>query len=149
MSETALSKSIREAQRLVIPCSPPSLNDLIDAHAFTFGKGKSRSNGYQKIKKHWANVVAVAVRKCRLRPVDACSLHFHFSEKDRRRDPDNIASGGAKVIIDGLVKAGVLKGDGWATVKGLSFTWSVGAPRTTVVIYEPPLGSAADLGRLQ
>lgn len=43
---------------------------------------------------------------------------FHWYEKNKRRDPDNIAFA-KKFIFDALVKAGILDNDGWKQVSEL------------------------------
>lgn len=55
-----------------------------------------------------------------IKPVPACYLHIRYFEPDRRRDPDNVFSGGAKIVFDALVGAGVLEDDGWRCVWGIS-----------------------------
>lgn len=43
-------------------------------------------------------------------------LTLDFREPNRRRDPDNIYTGGTKVILDALVQAGILPSDGQTTL---------------------------------
>jgi hypothetical protein len=54
-------------------------------------------------------------------------------EKNRRRDQDNIAAG-KKLVIDGLVQAGVLAGDGWKYVRGFFDEFSVDPTRPGVMV---------------
>lgn len=51
---------------------------------------------------------------------------------------DNISSFGRKVIQDALVKAGVLRNDGWKEIRGFSDRFAVDAenPRIEVEIEE-------------
>lgn len=49
---------------------------------------------------------------------------FHWVEKDKRRDHDNVAFA-KKFILDALVKTGVLKGDGWKHVIGFIDLFSI------------------------
>ena len=65
-------------------------------------------------------------------------IHYKFIEKDRRRDKDNIASFGMKVIQDSLVKAGTIKNDGWKEVGSFSFSFGVDKenPRIEVFLEE-------------
>jgi len=62
---------------------------------------------------------------------------FTWYEENRRRDKDNIAFA-KKFIFDGLVKAGVLKGDGWDYVAGFSDDFKVDKhkPRVEIEIRE-------------
>lgn len=47
-------------------------------------------------------------------------LKIVWYEKDIRRDIDNVAAGGTKMILDGLVNSGVLKDDSRRYVKEIS-----------------------------
>ena len=60
--------------------------------------------------------------------------------QDKRTDPDNIAAGGRKVILDGLVEGGILPDDGWGDVEGFSDTFAVDKenPRVEVEIADVP-----------
>lgn len=92
----------------------PGLNDLI-----TSAKGfRGRGYGYAKLKRKWNDRVIQAVKSFGLQPMARVRFHFLWREKARRRDPDNIAGGGHKVVIDGLVNAGILANDGWNEVAG-------------------------------
>jgi len=52
-------------------------------------------------------------------PVEISCLWFR---KDQRTDPDNIAFG-IKFILDGFVKANLLKGDNWKFIKGIGHSF--------------------------
>lgn len=94
----------------------PGMNELIES-----AKAGGRGMGYAKLKKVWTENVWALAKVAQLKPiVGRAKLHFHWIERDKRRDPDNIAAGGRKLILDGLVMAGVLEGDGWRFVD----TWS-------------------------
>lgn len=64
-------------------------------------------------------------------------IDFHWFEANMKRDQDNIAFA-KKFIQDALVKMGVLQGDGWRYVKGLSDDFDIdkAAPRIEVLITE-------------
>ena len=47
---------------------------------------------------------------------------FTWFRKDERTDPDNIAFA-TKFILDGFVKGGLLEGDGWKYINGISNTF--------------------------
>ena len=51
-------------------------------------------------------------------PVKTAYLRFTWGEPNKKRDPDNIAAGGRKFILDALVHSGILPNDGWANVTG-------------------------------
>ena len=65
-------------------------------------------------------------------------IHYHWYEPNRRRDLDNIAGFGHKVIQDALVECGVLANDGWKEVCGFTDTFSVSQkePYITVELEE-------------
>jgi len=51
-------------------------------------------------------------------------VSFTWFCKDKRQDPDNIAFA-KKFILDGFVKAGVLKNDGWKQIRSFKDTFMV------------------------
>ena len=65
-------------------------------------------------------------------------LKYDFYEPNKRRDLDNVASFAMKVIQDALVKAGVLKNDGWEQILGFTtqFYCDPKRPRIEVTIVE-------------
>lgn len=120
-------------QVLWIPGQLPSLNDLLYAHG-TGGGGSG--NSYARLKRKWTDDIALLARVGRLMPVECVRLRFTWREKDRRRDPDNVAGGGRKLILDGLVRAKVLKNDGWDEVAGFSDIWEIAAKPGVLVLLE-------------
>lgn len=122
-------------QRLWIAGRLPGLNEVIAAAKGAGGRG----HAYAKMKRDLGELVWVLAKAARLRPVTRARLAFRWVEKDRRRDPDNVSSAGRKFILDGLVKAGVLPGDGWAAIAGWSDTFEVGAKHgVEITIKEEP-----------
>jgi hypothetical protein len=116
-------------QTLWIPDRLPGLNEVIAA-----AKGRGgRGHAYAKMKRDLGEFVWANAKAARLRPVRRARLHFLWVEKDRRRDPDNVSSAGRKFILDGLVKAGVLPGDGWAAIESWSDTFTVDAKHGVAV----------------
>ena len=116
---------------LVIHGRLPGLNEYTKA---------CRSNAHvgAKMKKNAEEaVIAVINEQLKhvkiLRPVE---MDFLWIEKDRRRDPDNVSSFGRKVILDALVKAGVLPDDSFRYVKGFNDSFLVDSvyPRIEVKI---------------
>jgi Holliday junction resolvase RusA-like endonuclease len=105
----------------------PSMNDMIAAAKGFGGSGY----GYSKLKKQWTDTVALLARAHKLTPVQRCRLRFDWCEAKpsktcKSRDPDNIAAGGRKVVLDGLVAAGVLPDDSAKYVLGWVDTFAVG-----------------------
>ena len=99
--------------RLVIDGTMPGINQWRDAIQ------ASRFKGRDMTEKHTERAACLA-REQKLptfeRPV---LLTFHWYEPNSLRDLDNVAGAGQKFVIDGLVKAGVLRGDGQKWVQGI------------------------------
>jgi len=74
--------------------------------------------GYDELRKLYLarlRPVVAATRQCApLRP----AFSFIWFERTQHRDPDNVRAGGTKLILDALVMAGVIPGDGAAVVDG-------------------------------
>lgn len=105
--------------KLILPFTFPGLNDYIAAE-------RSHRQKAAKMKRDWQNAVMLCIRSQRLPKFDGpVYMYYTWVEKDRRRDKDNIAAFGRKVIQDALVKAGVLKNDGWANIEGFSDRFAV------------------------
>jgi len=118
---------------LWIPGPLPGLNELIAAAKGAGGTGRA----YSRLKRQWTDTVWALAKSARLESFETPVLiTFEWVERDRRRDPDNVAAGGRKLILDGLVAAGVLKGDGWSHVRGWTDDFSVFAksPGVTVTL---------------
>jgi hypothetical protein len=108
---------------LWVPGPLPGLNELIEAAKGSGGKGMR----YAALKRDWTMVIAGLARRAKLPALTGMVFfRFNWTEPDRRRDPDNVAGGGRKLILDGLVAAGVLRGDGWATVHHWADNFAVG-----------------------
>jgi Holliday junction resolvase RusA-like endonuclease len=118
---------------VVIRGAFPGLNEYINAE---------RTNRYKAAAmKRQCQGVVVRCAKSQLRgfrPKGAVVMAFAWYERDRRRDKDNVAAFGRKVIQDGLVAAGVLKNDGWKEIAGFTDAFFVDklAPRIEVTITE-------------
>lgn len=119
--------------RLVVP-RLDGLNEYTSAN---------RQNPYMgaKMKKQNEALVITALKEQQLDTAKFSKpvwMNFRWVEKNRRRDMDNISSFGRKVILDALVKQGVLQDDGWKYVKGFAdrFTVDKNDPRVEVEIIE-------------
>ena len=111
--------------KIVINRLPPSNNRFI---------GRNARWEYQDIKKQWAQLIRLAARP----PSEpyrkaVVSIRYFFPDK-RRRDPDNYSG---KMILDGLVRCGVLADDSFACVRlDLSAGYDKENPRTEITITE-------------
>jgi hypothetical protein len=105
-------------QELTIPGPLPGLNDMV-------ANGPHGRFKYQKLKKRWAEAIALLCVSQKLRPVKRAKFHYYVVEPNRRRDPSNFCFGAAKFIEDALQAAGYLATDGWDGVYSFSFEWQL------------------------
>lgn len=130
------------SQTLWYPGSLPGLNELIAARmrrATKSGKRKKWWNAYSEVKRQAEQNIALAILRCKLRPVSCGVFHYHFACFALRRDPSNLAAGAIKLIEDSLVGAGILPNDGPKQVLGIVQTFSLDRerPGIRVTIYSP------------
>ncbi len=118
---------------LIIPGRLDGLNNYIAA---------CRKNPYagNQMKQHNEQIVLWEIRQ-QLRNVrieNPVELEFYWYEPNKRRDHDNVSSFGRKVIQDALVKASVLKDDGWDYIDGFRdvFLLDRTNPRIEIIIKE-------------
>ena len=126
--------------KLVIPGVLPNLNDYIAAERRHRQKAAA-------MKRRTEQVIALAARK-QLRGVRFTGpvvMGYCWYEPNRRRDKDNVSSFGRKCIQDALVRAGVLKNDGWGEIESFSDRFFVDKdnPRVEVTIEERKSGQGA------
>lgn len=100
-----------------VPLKFPSLNEYINA---------CRNNKYTgaQMKRSCEQQTAIFLRKVPAIP-GAVEINFHWIEKDRRRDLDNIAFA-KKFILDAMVGVGILPDDSQRYVKALSDSFEIG-----------------------
>lgn len=91
--------------KLVILGRLPGLNEYISV------MNRNRFIG-AKMKKENTQLVAWEAKAQKLRKCQPVEIIFTWYEPNMKRDKDNIAFA-KKFILDGLVTAGVLEGDGW------------------------------------
>lgn len=97
----------------------PGLNELLNQKATTSGKW----NGYNALKCQWYGQIALLARAKGIGMQSPGFASFLFCEPTQRRDPDNIVSGGCKLLFDSLVGCDVLPGDGWGNNLGFVGFW--------------------------
>ena len=106
----------------------PGLNELIEAER------RNRFIG-AKLKKQYEAVVMRAARSLgNVEFEEPVYMVYHWYEKDRRRDKDNICAFGRKVIQDALVKARFLRNDGWKNIAGFEDRFYVDQDKPRVVV---------------
>jgi len=120
-------KTIKESttHSFFIPGPLPGLNELLLAKSVMGipGRKGARFSRYNKLKKHWEEIIAQEAHGIPYIALPV-TIRFHWVEKGRRRDPDNIAAA-KKLILDALVSCGVFQGDGWKHIAGFSDEFSV------------------------
>ena len=98
----------------------PGINQLIDDAK----SGRGKFNAYSRTKKKWTGHLARIFRGEGVKPLRRVDLRCEWHDtKSQRRDPDNVAGGGTKMILDALVLAGVIKNDTFRYVKSISHTF--------------------------
>ena len=111
--------------RYTIPSVPPSNNEYI---------GRDNRWKYQEIKKQWALLVAAYCRPRPHAPLEHASVTLVYCFGDnRRRDLDNYSG---KMILDGLVKAGIIRDDSFERIDLTLRRVYDGAKRTEVIVEE-------------
>ena len=114
----------------------PGCNEYINAQR------RDRQLG-ARMKRETEDHILLAIRQ-QLRGVrfeEPVVMHYLWVEKNRRRDKDNIAFA-RKFVQDALVKAGVLRNDGWGEIAGFSDTFAVDDKRTRVEVEILEVGTA-------
>lgn len=120
-------------QTLWVPGKLPNLNDMIAAAKGARGRGYL----YSKMKKEWTSTVSLLAKAAGLTThTGPVRVHFVYHEETKRRDLDGVSGGARKLILDGLVDAGVLPNDGPKHVVGLvdEVVYGAGKPGVLVVI---------------
>ena len=118
-------------QTFFIPGPLPGLNELVNA-----AKGRYGRHEYTRMKNECEEKVILFAHA--IHPVAIVRFQFHWMEKDKRRDLDNISAGGRKIILDALVRGGKIPGDGWKNVRGWNDEFGVSktAPGVYVTIID-------------
>jgi len=131
-----------------IPFALPTLNELEAARgkiaAGSRAGDSTRWNQYNETKRRLqADVVShiIAQRVPKLPPPEIpYRLQFTWTCADRRSDPDNIAAGGRKILLDAMarlrvtrgafrtVSAGIIHCDGWHCIGWWQDFFDVGPP---------------------
>lgn len=90
---------------------------------------------YANMKKDYTALVQMSAEK--LPKIERADFTINWYCRDKRKDKDNIMAG-QKFIFDGLVKAGVLKNDGWSEIDQVLHRFDVDKnnPRIEVEIFE-------------
>lgn len=122
-------------QVLFFPGPLPGLNELIEA-AKTKRCDNRQGSAYTTMKKQYGEDLHWQLLAQKAHHVARAFLIFHWIERDDNRDPDNVAAGGRKILLDAMVQAGVLVDDSRAYVAGWEDVFPIDAehPGVRVVI---------------
>lgn len=106
----------------------PGLNDYISAE-------RSSLHQAAKMKKQCEAIVMHAARSLgKWQPEGKVYMTYHWYEPNRRRDKDNVSSFGRKVIQDALVRAKILRNDGWNDIEGFQDEFEVDKRNPRIVV---------------
>lgn len=117
-----------DQQSFFVPLTLPGLNEILQAmqtKGMKRGRKSKRWSKYTEIKREYEGLIISAINLANIKPVKRAYFMFTFIEKNKKRDPDNVAAGARKFILDALVTAGVLENDGWKQVAGWTDTFMV------------------------
>ncbi len=112
---------------MVIEGRFPSLNDYVDAERL------NRYRGAAMKRTQTERVQAAAIAQGLPRFAGPVAVRFLWVEPNRRRDLDNVAFA-KKFVLDGLVAAGVLEGDGQRHVVALQDCFEVDPANPRVMV---------------
>ena len=114
--------------KIIINSEFPSLNQIITA-------AKKSPYAYAEMKNTYTNLVFYNCIKYP-KMLGKVDIKIHWVRKYRNTDPDNICGGGQKFILDGLVKAGIIKDDSMKYINRIEHTFAVDKknPRTEIKI---------------
>ena len=121
----------KKTDTIIIPGELPDLNQII-------AETKGHWGNYSTLKKTNTQIVAYCAKQTTKRKYNKIDIDITWHCKDKRKDKDNIMAGGLKMILDGLVVAGVIKNDGWAHIGDIRHKFDVDRhnPRIEVKITE-------------
>lgn len=110
----------------------PGLNELLAGSR----NAKGSWNQYNALKAQWYGQIKLLLQAKGVRPVGPGYFTFLFVEPNKKRDPDNLTAGGIKLLLDSLVGAEVLAGDGWSSVLGFVSYWQVGEKPGCLIVWD-------------
>lgn len=100
-------------------------------------RANAKGGGHLKRKEQDWCCLCIKNRMRGVHLINPVIIHYQWYEPNRKRDLDNIAGFGHKVIQDALVECGVLENDGWKEVVGFTDTFYISrAPKIIVELEE-------------
>lgn len=120
-------------QTFTIPLRLPSLNEIILASSTVLKGGIRFGSKYSLMKKEAASLIGMSIREHNIVPIKGpFTASFIWKEKNKRRDPDNIAAA-VKFIFDSLQKEGIIVNDNWKYNLGWSNKFEISTEPEVVV----------------
>ena len=124
-------------QTLRVPFRLPGLNDIISQMSGHLTMRGRRVYRYTQTKRNMTRTLVGLIRAQGIRPVTGpVWVECEWTEAGKRRDPDNIAAGGTKLILDALKAAGIIANDGWRHIVGFEHRFALGRPGVTVRLFD-------------
>lgn len=118
------------SQSFFIGTALPSLNDVIDAAKIRKGKWSL----YHEMKVMYESMIKADIKAAKLKPMQGqVSITFHWIERNKKRDIDNVAAG-KKFVLDALVAMHILHTDSRFQVIGFHDTFSVDKHKPGVMV---------------
>ena len=118
---------IPQLQRIAtykLPSKLPTFNQFIN-YAKQQVRNSKKYSPYNNIKRVFTRDIAILLRAQGANPIAPANFpllyHFIWERPNRQTDPDNI-SAAQKIILDTLVKVGILPNDGWDEVGAILHT---------------------------
>lgn len=114
---------------LTIPGELPNLNEYTKANRTSkYNGARMKQKAENKITHYIMQQLSGAIT------LDKAFLKFVWVEKNKKRDPDNVAFA-KKFLLDALVTNGILKNDGWSCIEGFEDKFRVDKERPRIEIY--------------
>lgn len=101
--------------KFIIEGELPGLNEIIAVSKLHYGK-------YAKMKKEMTEYICWQVKGALID--NRVNVKITWYSATKKRDPDNIAAG-VKFILDGMVKGGIIKGDGYRHIGSISHIFKI------------------------
>jgi hypothetical protein len=136
-------------QRLWVPGRFPGMNEILEARMQSSSKGNTKGkrwNAYSDMKQQWGHLVSLLAGAQRFTPVQSGFFTFLVREPNEKRDPDNLAYGAIKIMLDALKSGHFLANDGQKNVLGFVPYWIIdrASQGVTLFVHDEKLLSKAE-----
>lgn len=116
-------------------------NWTIDLNAYINAERRNRFSA-ANIKKEWTEIIATEVKAQKIKSMQTpISIFYEWIMPNAKKDRDNVMFG-QKFIQDGLVKAGIIKNDGWNDIFIIQHVFEVdrtSKPKVIVTLTGPKI----------